>query len=134
MKSGAARLLHAAGSTRPAVRGDLRAVEKRSVPFLARRHSLSASTAPATSAGTRRIFAVDAIDIMRAFVGWGLADKSDLQAAIDQATTQRNDRLAKRPVLAERLNKLMATTAVSPSRPSRRSPKAPRRVNFHRPR
>lgn len=78
----------------------------------------AASTpAPAPSAGTRRIFDVDAIDIVRAFVSLGLADKTQLHAAIDEAATQRSDRLAKRPVLAQILNKLMATTAHTTAKP-----------------
>ncbi len=80
---------------------------------------LPAASIPTSPAGARSIFYVDAIDIVRAFVTLGLADKSQLRSAIDDAAAARAAKLANRPLLDQLMLELMASTAHT-------QPKAPR--------
>lgn len=83
----------------------------------------------------RPVFSVDAIDIAKAFVVWGLASKDAVRRAVDDVKRERANCLAAAP-LAKRLMRelaqsLMATTSLTPrriSRPSNRQtiPVAPR--------
>lgn len=73
---------------------------------------------------TRPWFAVDAVDITRGLVAWGLADTSEVRGAIDSANAERETKLAAAPVavrMMRELKKLMSTTNLTP--PPHRSPR-----------
>jgi hypothetical protein len=79
----------------------------------------------------RFIFSVDAVDIVRAFVAWGLADAEDVARAIESVTMERDAKLADAPLsvrmVREFRKSLAASTSLSPSRDrgSRRRPAKP---------
>lgn len=72
----------------------------------------------------RSIFTVDGVDIVRAFRALGLADSTDLHAAIAQAQEVRAEKIARRPMMTQILQKVLRTA----NRTTSLSPMTTRRV------
>jgi len=89
---------------------------------------------PTPKAEHRSVLSVDAVDIARALEVWGLADKDQVRAAIEQAATDREQRLATAPAGVRLMREIRmafaATTSLTPAR-SKATP-SPRRVPARR--
>jgi hypothetical protein len=72
-------------------------------------------------------FAVDAVDIAKSLVAWGLADTSDIRRAVDNASAERESKLSAAPMavrMMREIKRLMSATNLTPlpHRSPRRKP------------